>query len=233
MSRMTLCACALCVFLAVAVAPALVSADVCLMAYTTSPCYYHYSETDFYTVGPGDPLYDPLYDRGGEVLISVGDGKIAFDVYQATNLLGFVHDEVNQGYFAVGLAYDLVIDGYNQSPITYHNILVVFDTIDPAGCVPMITVDGNPGLFDAALGYYYPIGDLDVSTPTPVGNSYSDTIVLSVQFDGCYGFRAWGFADENHNLMHDLPGECFTAYSHDVSVPVGETTWGGVKQLYR
>jgi hypothetical protein len=187
-------------------------------------------------VGPGDPLYDPLFDLGGEVLIKIdpidGDG-IALDVYQAPGLTGFVLDEVNQGYFAVGVDYDLVIDGYNKVPTTYTNILLVFDGIEPDGCTPLITVDGQPALFDAGLGYYYPIGDLVVSSPTPVGNAFSDTVILTIGLQACTGVRVWAFSDANSNLMHDLPEECFTAFSHDVTVPVQETTWGAVKSLYQ
>jgi hypothetical protein len=206
------------------------------MAYPTGPCEYHYSSLDKYTVGPGHALYDPLFDLGGEVLIKIdpvdGDG-IALDVYQAPGLTGFVLDEVNQGYYSIGANYVLIIDGYNGTPTTFVNILLVFDSFEPGGCTPLITVDGQPVLFDAGLGYYYPIGDLVVSTPTPVGNSYSDTVTLSVNIDLCIGARVWGFSDANFNLMHDLPGECFTAFSHDVTVPGQETTWGAVKSLYQ
>jgi hypothetical protein len=221
------------VLLGVLLIPGVVLADVCLMAYPTSPCEYHYSALDKYTVGPGDPLYDPLYDLGGEVLIKIdpvdGDG-VALDVYQAPGLAGFVLDEVNQGYFAIGVNFDLVIDGYNNTPTTYSNILLVFDGIEPAGCTPAITVDGQPALFDAGLGYYLPIGDLVVSTP--VGNKFSDTITLSIGLQLCTGIRVWAFSDANFNLTHDLPGECFTAFSHDVTVPTRETTWGEIKSMY-
>ena len=217
------------------ISPVAVYADTCLMAYTTGPCVYHYSSLDKYTVGSGHPLYDPLFDLGGEVLIKIdpvdGDG-IALDVYQAQGLTGFVLDEVNQGYYALGVDYDLVIDGYSRVPTTYTNILLVFDGFQPAGCTPSIMVDGNPALHDPGLGYYYPIGDLVVSTPAAVGNAYSDTVTLSISVGVCIGFRVWAFSDENFNLAHELPGECFTAFSHDVTIPVEETTWGAIKTLH-
>jgi hypothetical protein len=224
------------VLFGVLMSPGVVKADVCLMAYPTSPCEYHYSSLTKYTVGIGHPLYDPAYDLGGEVLVKIdpidGDG-IALDVYQAPGLTGFVLDDAPdaQGYFAVGTSYDLVIDGYNKTPTTFVNILLVFDTFEPGGCVPSITVDGQPALFDAGLGYYFPIGDLVVLTP--VGNAYSDTRTFTIDFQLCSGYRVWGFSDENFSLTHDLPGECFTAFSHDVTVPTEETSWGAVKALYR
>jgi hypothetical protein len=109
----------------------------------------------------------------------------------------------------------------------------VFDTLEPDGCTPSITVDGQPLLFDPGLGYYFPIGDLVVSTPTPVGNSYSDTRTFLIDFQLCTGYWVWGFADENYNLTLDLPGECFTAFSHDLTVPAKEASWGAVKSIYR
>jgi hypothetical protein len=212
-----------------------VQADVCLMTYPTATCEYRYSSLDKYTVGVGHPLYDPLYDLNGEVLIKIdpidGDG-VALDVYQAPGLAQFVLDEVNQGYYSHIADHEIVVDGYSKSPTVYTNILFVFDTFDPVDCVPTITVDGNPALFDASLGYYYPIGDLAVSTP--VGNKYSDTVMHSVVVAGCSGARVWAFSDENFSLTHDLPGECFTAYSHDSTVPVqSSTSLGMLKSQYR
>lgn len=236
MPKIVTCGFALLVLFGVLMSPGVVKADVCLMVYPTSPCVYHYSSLDKYTVGPGDSLYDPAYDLDGEVLIKIDpiDGDdIALDVYQAPLLTGFVLDEVDQGYFYIGTSHELVVDGYSKTPTTYANILLVFDTFQPYGCVPLITVDGQPLLFDPGLGYYFPIGDLVVSTPTPVGNAYSDTRTFSIDLQLCAGYRVWGFADENFNLIHDLPGECFTAFSHDATVPTEEATWGEVKSLYR
>ena len=100
MLKYAIAATALVLFAGRLISPVGVQADTCLMAYTTGPCIYHYSSLDKYTVGSGHPLYDPLFDLGGEVLIKIdpvdGDG-IALDVYQALGLTGFVLDEVNQG----------------------------------------------------------------------------------------------------------------------------------------
>ena len=236
MRRIATSSCSLLAVIAILVSPGIVAADVCLMAYPTSPCVYHYSSLDKYTVGLGHTLYDPAFDLGGEVLIKIdpidGDG-IALDVYQAPGLIGFVNDEINQGFFSLGNSYDLVIDGYSKDPTTYINILLVFDSFEQESCAPTITVDGQPVLFDPGLGHYFPIGDLVVSTPTPVGNAYSDTRTFAVGLQNCSGFRIWAFSDENANMAHDLPGECFTAFSHDSTVPTEEVTWGSVKSMYR
>lgn len=206
-------------------------ADPCLVVYSDGPGIYHYDPAEYYTVTSGHPLYDPAYDRGGEVLIDINDNQIAYDVYQAPGLQGFQPDAQNQGYFILGNDFNLIVDGFNNSPTTYENILIVFDQIEPNGCVPSILIDGNPALYDAQLGWYYPIGDLAVSTPAQ-GNNYSDTSTHVVHWENCSGVRIWAFADEDHDLKRD-GSECFSAFSHDLTVPTQDSTWGAIKGRYR
>ena len=206
-------------------------ADPCLVVYQNGVVEYHYDVNEYYVVSPGHPLYDPMYDRGGEVLIEWVTNDIDHTIYQAPNLVGFkMSTDGQEGYFSVGTDFELVVDGFNNAPTYYTNILLVFES-DPAYCQPLITVDGNPALFDPQLGWYYPIGDLEVTTPTMDGNNYSDTLEFNVHWELCSGLRVWAFADEDFNLMNE-GGECFTAFSHDLTVPVEETTWGGIKAMY-
>lgn len=218
------------VFVALAVSmvsPAIVLGDPCLSVYPTSPATYHYDVNEYYTVTYGHPLYDPMYDRGGEVLIDLNTHEIALDIYQIPNLTGFqVSFGGNEGYFFIGSSFDIVIEGFENRQAIYENVILVFDP-DPWTCIPTVTVDGEP-----LTGKYYPVGDLVVSSPTPEGKSYSDTIVKHVTWGGCYGLRMWAFADENHNGVRD-GGECFTAFSHDSVVPVQNKTWGAIKSLYK
>jgi hypothetical protein len=212
-----------------ALAPALVlsNPDPCLIVYTTSPTVYHYDISEYYTVTAGHPLYDPWYDRGGEVLIDINTNEIALEVYQAPNLSGFeVSTGGEEGYFSIGTEFDLIIDGWSNTPTTYVNILLVFDP-EPEWCSPVITVDG-----DAVTGDTYPVGDLVVTTPTPEGNNYSDTMTKHIVWSGCSGIRIWAFSDENYNGQMD-GGECFSAYSHDLTVPVELRSWGAIKSLYK
>lgn len=206
-------------------------ADPCLTVYPDAPCTYHYDPAEYYTVTVGNPLYDAAYDRGGEVLIDANTNEIAYQIYQAPNLIGFVSDSANQGYYTMSLDFGLIIDGWSNQPTTYVNILLVFDQIQPNGCVPTISIDGNPPLYDAGLGYYYPIGDLAVSTPAQ-GNSYSDTETFPFSWDGCQQVRIWAFSDADYNLVHD-GGECFSAFSHDLTVPAKTSSWGAMKMRYK
>jgi hypothetical protein len=206
-------------------------ADPCLVVYPSGICTYHYDTSEYYTVGPGDPLYDPMYDRGGEVLIEVGTDEVDLTIYQASGLAAFEPSTNGQeGYFVLGNDFDLIVDGWNNDPTTYENILLVF-VANPGDCSPMITVDGNAASYHSGLGLYYPIGDLVVTTPTADGKRYSDTVTHSIHWSLCYGVRVCAFADEGHDYSRD-GDECFTAFSHDVTVPVQETTWGHIKSLY-
>jgi len=209
------------------VVPAAVVADPCLIVYPTVPAVYHYDTSEYYTVSLGHPLYDPMYDRGGAVLIEANTNEIAYNIYQIPYLIGFqVSTGGKDGYFFIGPSFDLIIDGFNNGPTTYENIVLAFEP-DPGACNVSITVDGSP-----VIGDNHPIGDLVVSTPTPTGRNYSDTITKHIKWGGCYGVRIWAFADENYNGVRD-GGECFTAFSHDSTVPTRDASWGAVKSLYR
>ena len=202
-------------------------ADPCVIVYPSGPTTYHYDINEYYTVGYGHPLYDPMYDRGGEVLIDINSNGIPYDIYQTPDLVGFQPSiDGKEGYFFVGSYFDLVIDGFNNEPRTYNNVILVFDP-DPDACDPTITVDGDP-----VTGDTYALGNLTVTTPTEMGNNYSDVITKSITWMGCYGVRIWAYADENYNGVKD-GGECFTAFSHDTTVPTQDKSWGAIKSLYR
>jgi hypothetical protein len=206
--------------------PVVALADPCLVVYPNTPTVYYYDTSEYYTVTSGHPLYDPLYDRGGEVLLDINDNSIDFSIYQAPNLIGFQASTDGQdGYFISDLDFDLIVDGFSNSPTTFVDIILVFEWM-PDTCTPTITVDGN-----LVSGGTYGIGDLVVATPTADGNNYSDTTTHHIMWFGCPTLRVYAFSDENGNGVRD-GGECFTAFSHDLTVPTQESTWGQVKALY-
>jgi hypothetical protein len=198
--------------------------------YPTGPTRYHYDSSEYYTVTFGHPLYDPAYDRGGEVLIDANTDEIALDIYLSPNLTGFEPSTGgNDGYFFIGSHLTVVIDGRANKPARYENILLVFDP-DPGSCQPIVSVDLEP-----VTGKTHAMGDLVVSQPLPYESydlDYSENLVAQVRWQGCYGVRIWAFADENYNGVKD-GGECFTAFSHDIVVPVQHETWGAIKNLYK
>lgn len=204
----------------------LVTADPCLVVYPGGPCIYRYDPTEYTLASPGDSCYDAEYDRGGYVLVEIGSCEIDESIYQAPGLEGFeVSIDGNEGYVFIGTDFDLIVDGFSNTPTTFVNILVVFDGFIPDGCYPTIYVDG-----DLITNMSHPIGDLVVSTPTASGNNYSDTMTLDISWRGCYGLHIWAFSDENYNGIRD-GSECFTAFSHDMVVPAEETSWSRIKMI--
>lgn len=202
-------------------------AEPCLMVYPAGPTEYHYSSFEEYVVGPGDPLYDPAYDRGGYVLIDANTDEIAHEVYQAPNLVGFVLDEESQGYFFVGTSTDLSIDGWSNTPTTFTNVTLVFRSLG-MGCLPNIMVNGMAPMSAPDGTYYFELGELVVSTPTGMGNNYSDSIEVSVDWSACAEIDIWAFSDEDADHMRD-GGECKTAFSKNTTVPLEESSWGSLK----
>ncbi len=219
-------------FLWLAGMPSVASADPCMMVYPDSDCTYHYDPAEYFTVGPGHMLYDPEFDRGGLVLIELEMHEIAYNVYQAPELNGFEMDPENHGFFTFGRNLDIIIDGFSHVPTTYRNVIVVFVRFEPSWCRPSFFVNGNPVLYLEGLGWFCPIGDLVVSTPTLWGNNYSDSITLDITWEDCIGVRMFAFSDENYNFVKD-GGECFSAFSHDTTVQTERNTWGAIKALYR
>ncbi|MCD6379669.1 hypothetical protein J7M07_04410 [bacterium] len=216
------------VVFAITIAPGVLRADPCLVVYPDIACTYYYSTEEYYTVGPGDSLYDSEYDRGGEVLLEIGTNEIDFSIYQAPIISGFEPSSgENEGYVFENTNFTLYLDGFSNNPTTYTNILVVFDKILPDGCLPSIIIDGQ-----MLAGNVYSAGDLVVSTPTEHGNNYSDTIALDIDWSGCIGVHIWAFSDENYNGVRD-GGECFTAFSHDVTIPTENSSWGRLKAEYK
>jgi hypothetical protein len=210
------------------VAPSLVKADPCLVVYPTVSCVYRYDSSEYYTVEPGHPLYDPDYDRGGEVLLETGTDEIDLSIYQVPSISGFEPSvDGEEGYLFSITDFSLVIDGFSNKLVTYVNILLVFDEVTPDGCTPSICIEG-----ELLSGNVYSVGDLVVSTPTPHGNNYSDTITLDINWSGCDGVHIWAFSDEDYDGVHD-GGECFTAFSHDATLPTRDSSWSEIKSKFR
>lgn len=202
-------------------------ADPCLVVYPTGSCTYHYDISEYYLVTAGHPLYQSAFDRGGAVLIETNTDEIAYNIYQAPGLTAFaVSSGGQEGYFFEGNTFDLVVDGFHNDPTTFVNVRLVVESL-PTACPPNVTIDGAP-----IGGDQYALGDLVVSTPTGNGHNYSDSMLLEVGWDSCAEIQFWAYSDENGNGVHD-GGECFSAYSHDTTVPTPAGSIGKLKASFR
>ena len=203
-------------------------ADPCLVVYPAGPCEYRYDPDEYYTVSSGDSLYDPYWDRGGEVLLETGTDETDYSIYQAPGLSSFEpsYDGMH-GYVFYSRKLTLVIDGFSNVPVTYDDVFLVFENLDTGDCGGTVVINGTE-----LEGYLYNAGSLAVTTPTAEGNNYSDVITLEVEWIGCLGTNVWAFADTDGNGVFD-GGNCFSAFSHDVTIGTETSSWGGIKSMYR
>lgn len=221
---------ALALFTCLVLSASFVQAEPCLMAYPDGPSIYHYSSAEEYLVGPGHALYDPAYDRGGYVIIDANTHEIAEEIYQAPGLVGFELDEEQQGWFFQGSQMNLVIDGFSNVPTTYTNVSIAFRAISN-WCGGTVLINGLPAM-DAGDGtYYLPLGDLVVSTPTPNGNNFSDTMTVLVEWDSCLEIDVWAWSDDNYNGLRD-GGDCRTAFSKNTTIPTEASSLSQIKATF-
>jgi hypothetical protein len=76
------------------------------------------------------------------------------------------------------------------------------------------------------------VHDLRRAGRWPVGDLLSRAgLVPSPRRSGCPDPHAARQQLLRHDLRRD-GGECFTAFSHDVTVPVEATTWGGIRGAF-
>jgi hypothetical protein len=218
--------------------------DPCLLVYPTYPTIYHYDPSQYYTVTLGHPLYNVAYDRGGAVLIAdmmSGPDRIAYEIYQAPNLMGFQQASGYTGFYFTGFSFDIAIDGWSNFPGTRNDLTLIFEPI-PSDCSPEIkvggaSVDGPP--------YVVSLGDLVVSTPvvTPTRTYYSNTITKSIEWSGCVGMYIYAFEDcdrDRHWLACGGCEEedncclrCHQMCANGSVVPVEHDTWGAIKSLFK
>jgi hypothetical protein len=202
--------------------------DPCLVAYPSGSCTYRYDVTEYFTVSAGDSLYDSMYDRGGEVLRETGTMDIDYSIYQAPFLSNFEPStDGMEGYFFYNSEFTLLVDGFSNEPVVYDNVILVFENLTPNDCTGTVIINGV-----TLVGNTYNAGSLTVTSPTVEGNNYSDTISLDVKWLGCYGMNVWAYADIDGNGIKD-GGECFSAFSHDVTIGASSASWGNIKNLYK
>jgi hypothetical protein len=212
--------------------------DPCLLVYSTDLSIYKYNSSKYYVVTSSHPLYDPEYDRGGEVLIRnfwFLPDRIATAVYQAPLLAGFEQAvNENTGYWFTGRLFDLVVDGFSRNPRVYYDVVLSIEPI-LQNCTPVIFVDG---VLIEGPPYVIELGDLHVTTPD--GDYYSDSFVMEVTYQGCMGLYMTAFEDCDHNKGWDpCPDNgdddewpCHRFCSDGATVPVEASTWGAIKAMY-
>ncbi len=207
-------------------APAFSSAEPGILAYPSSNAIFQYDPLKYILIYPGDSLYDPAYDRFGVVLWDTENNRIAYELYQAPGLLGFEPAYIEKNSFKLpSNRLILNVDGFYHLPRRLNDIIVRF-LPTPGNAEPVIYADDTKV---EGLKYYIP--SLEVSTPT--GNGYySDKVTLNIVWSGAQSIKISVFCDKNGNGLFEGT-ESFSVFMQDQTIPVTNSTWGGIKAQYQ
>ncbi|MDI6809727.1 MAG: hypothetical protein QME66_12215 [Candidatus Eisenbacteria bacterium] len=239
----TLCAFVFAVLLLSLVSAATLFAnpDPALMVYPFGISVYHYDGNEYKVVFPGEPGYDPQYDRRGKVLVNKTDLTVARDVYLANPVDFDQSSGEGEGYFTEVKNFMLTIRCWSNRATTFRSVyLFVSDNGMELTSLPMCTSDKC--FFDLNVDgtkYTTPylLGDIEVATPA--APHYSGEVTVHVKWTGeCLYLVLGAFIDENGNGMPD-PSEIKAPGSHDTTtddplmtdtVPI---SWGTLKAMYQ
>jgi hypothetical protein len=201
-------------------------AEPCLLIYPLQSTVFRFDPFRYQVVTDTDPRYDPLYDRSGKMLWDLVDDRVAYEVYQAPNLQGFMASATGRSeYFVTKWEVDLAVDGFYSQPRRLNDIFVRFQPI-PSDALLDITVNGHQ-----LTNYRHFIPALSVQSAVH-SSFYSDTASFTVNWLGAKQIIVTAFADKDGNGVYN--GEpCFNVLLEDPYVPALNTTWGQIKAIYK
>jgi hypothetical protein len=197
-----------------------------LLIYPDKPAEFHYDTSRYTVLDASDDRYDPGYDVGGYTLWDEVESRIAYEVYRAPYITGFVPSANGLNQFVLMInEFWLIIDGFSESPRQVNEIVVRFIP-DPPHSSAVILLNGSPLDFLITK-----VSGFEVNSETPEGY-FANTTRARVWWSGAVGMRITAYGDKNRNLIYDGGVPRWSIYVKDNTVPVRETTWGGIKALY-
>jgi hypothetical protein len=201
-------------------------AEPSYLIYPDAPTVFHYDTSRYELVAPGDPKFDSGYAIGNQMLWDRVAGRLPVEVYRAPQLVGFEPSTSGVSEFVVyRIEFDVVIDGFGDSPRTIGNLCLRFWP-QPAHANVTLNVGGQ-----VTNRLTVPLPSLEVSTP--LGSEfYSDTQTHTLSWVGATSMRIIAFSDKNANGSFDGT-VAFAIVTRDATVPVSTSTWGNIKALYR
>lgn len=197
-----------------------------LLVYPNKPAEFQYNPARYEVLDASDDNYDPAYDVGGYTLWDKIESRIAYEVYRAPHVTGFAPSSNGMNQFVLMInEFGLIFDGFCESPRQIHEITVRFIP-DPPHASAVVMVNNSPLDFLITK-----IPGLDGMWQTSEGY-YTGTTNARIWWSGAVGIRIYAYGDKNRNLIYDGGLPQWSIYVQDNTVPVRETTWGGIKVLY-
>jgi hypothetical protein len=210
------------------VSPVMAFADTepILLVYPDKPAEFQYDQARYETLDASEDNYDPDYDVGGYTLWDKVEGRIAYEVYRAPHITGFVPSGNGMNQFVLMInEFWLIIDGFCESPRQVNEITARF-VPDPPHASAVVMVNNSPLEFLITK-----IPGLNGAWQTTEGY-YVSTTRARIWWSGAVGMRIIAYGDKNRNLVYDGGVPQWSIYVQDNTVPVRETTWGGIKNLF-
>jgi hypothetical protein len=197
------------------------------LVYPNVPTVFRYDVNRYEVVGSGDALrFNANYAVGNYMLWDRVDGRIPFEVYGASQLVGFEPTSSGTSEFVTySDEFDLVVSGVDTRPFTVANLYLRFWPY-PSQAASSLTVDGVT--YDRLA---VPLGSFEVNTPSQDGY-FADTRVYHVSWTGAAAMEIVAFSDKDGDGRY-TGTPSYRIVARYTAVATQPTTWGRVKSLYR
>jgi hypothetical protein len=201
-------------------------AEPSYLLYPSTPAVFHYDASRYEIVTSGHPKYDASFAIANVMLWDRIEQRVPVEIYRAPFLTGFEMSTAGRNEFVTyGNDFDVIVDGFNDSPRIMGNLCLRFWPESTAPYV-QVFVDGV-SIPSLTIG----LSALTVSTAIP-GGFYADVDAHTVSWAGSPGLEIIAFSDKDGNSAFEGTAS-YRIRALSASVPVQETTWGSVKALFR
>lgn len=197
-----------------------------LLIYPDTPTIFRYDPARYELMGPADPSFDTLYSISNQMLWDKVEERVPEEIYRAPGLAGFEPSPYGTNeFFVMQNEFNIIIDGYSDSPRVYNNLYARFFPTPSNSSVSIRLA----GVDETSLTI--PLPPLNVHTPTGDGH-YADTLGRHIYWSGAVGLRIIVFCDKNNNQVYDDGEPQYSILAEDNTVRTEEKTWGAIKALY-
>ncbi|HEX5130993.1 MAG TPA: hypothetical protein VFX92_00750 [Candidatus Krumholzibacteria bacterium] len=202
------------------------SAEPSYLVYPSTPAVFRFDASRYELVVASNPKFDPSFAIGSTMLWDRVESRIPVEIYRAPFLTGFEPSPSGLNEFVTyGNDFDVIVDGFGILPRTLGNLCLRFWP-QPNVAALQVFIDGEPLRSLTAS-----LAPVDVSTALP-GGFFADTDSHGISWLGAAGMEIIAFSDKDGDRAF-AGTPAFRILALSAAVAVEETTWGGVKALYR
>jgi len=207
-------------------ATSVAAAEPTYLIYPNAPTTFRFDASRYELVTPGNARFDAAYAIGNQMLWDRSENRVPIEIYRAPFIQAFEQSPTGQNEYVVfSNDFNIIVDGFAHQPRTIGSLCLRFWP-EPAFAGVQLSISGQ-----SLQRLVYPLPSIDVTTPFGPGY-FSDTAALPFGWLGATTLRIIAFSDKDGDGSYSGT-PLYSIVARDVAVPVGETTWGRVKSLYR